>query len=105
MEVWYHCKPDGVLHYIIDVQGTPVRRHVDQIRPVGDKVQGNIILLPMHQRFHISSSEGTALIFGTQKRAEAMSSKELEQGIGFIFRTGVPSADVCGSRSILQSSS
>ncbi|GFV54012.1 uncharacterized protein K02A2.6 [Trichonephila clavipes] len=28
---------DGVLHYIIDVQGTLVRRHVDQIRPVGDK--------------------------------------------------------------------
>ncbi|GFU23753.1 uncharacterized protein K02A2.6 [Trichonephila clavipes] len=26
---------DGVLHYIIDVQGTLVRRHVDQIRPVG----------------------------------------------------------------------
>ncbi|GFX92286.1 uncharacterized protein K02A2.6 [Trichonephila clavipes] len=24
---------DGVLHYIIDVQGTLVRRHVDQIRP------------------------------------------------------------------------
>ncbi|GFV13392.1 transposon Tf2-6 polyprotein [Trichonephila clavipes] len=34
---------DGVLHYIIDVQGTLVRRHVDQIRPVGDKVQENII--------------------------------------------------------------
>ncbi|GFU68692.1 transposon Tf2-6 polyprotein [Trichonephila clavipes] len=28
---------DGVLHYIIDVQGTLVRRHVDQIRPVGIK--------------------------------------------------------------------
>ncbi|GFX74229.1 uncharacterized protein K02A2.6 [Trichonephila clavipes] len=41
---------DGVLHYIIDVQGTLVRRHVDQIRPVGDKVQENIIPL-MHQRF------------------------------------------------------
>ncbi|GFW63077.1 uncharacterized protein K02A2.6 [Trichonephila clavipes] len=41
---------DGVLHYIIDVQGTLVRRHVDQIRS--------------------------------------------EQGIGFIFRTGVPSTDV-----------
>ncbi|GFW11974.1 uncharacterized protein K02A2.6 [Trichonephila clavipes] len=26
---------DGVLHYIIDVQGTLVRRHVDQIRSVG----------------------------------------------------------------------
>ncbi|GFR08755.1 t-complex protein 1 subunit delta [Trichonephila clavata] len=29
---------DGVLHYIIDVQRTLVRRHVDQIRPVGDQV-------------------------------------------------------------------
>ncbi|GFT56265.1 uncharacterized protein K02A2.6 [Trichonephila clavipes] len=35
---------DGTLHYI-DVQGTLVRRHVDQIRPVGDKVQENIIPL------------------------------------------------------------
>ncbi|GFS63420.1 transposon Tf2-9 polyprotein [Trichonephila clavipes] len=41
---------DGVLHYIIDVQGTLARRHVDQIRPVGDKVQENIISLN-HQRF------------------------------------------------------
>ncbi|GFQ70138.1 uncharacterized protein K02A2.6 [Trichonephila clavata] len=29
---------DGVPHYIIDVQGTLVRRHVDQIRSVGDQV-------------------------------------------------------------------
>lgn len=30
---------DGALHYTVNVQGTLVRRHVDQIRPVGDKVQ------------------------------------------------------------------
>ncbi|GFQ89717.1 uncharacterized protein K02A2.6 [Trichonephila clavata] len=41
---------DGVLHYIIDVQGTLVRRHVDQIRSVGDQVQENIIPI-IHQRF------------------------------------------------------
>ncbi|GFW56231.1 uncharacterized protein TNCV_4064461 [Trichonephila clavipes] len=50
MEVWYHCKPESVLHYIIDVHGTLVRQYVDQIRPVGDKVQENIITL-IHQRF------------------------------------------------------
>ncbi|GFR06294.1 uncharacterized protein K02A2.6, partial [Trichonephila clavata] len=41
---------DGVLHYIIDVQGTLVRRRVDQIRPVGDQVQETIIPI-IHQRF------------------------------------------------------
>jgi hypothetical protein len=30
---------DGALHYTINVQGTLVRRHIDQIRPVGDKVK------------------------------------------------------------------
>ncbi|GFU12133.1 uncharacterized protein K02A2.6 [Trichonephila clavipes] len=59
---------DGILHYIIDVQGTLVRRHVDQIRPVGDKVQENIIPL-MHQRFPSSEvREKTTLIFSMQKR-------------------------------------
>ncbi|GFR21515.1 uncharacterized protein K02A2.6 [Trichonephila clavata] len=41
---------DGMLHYIIDVQGTLVRRHVDQIRPMGDQEQENIIPI-IHQRF------------------------------------------------------
>ncbi|GFU53701.1 transposon Tf2-6 polyprotein [Trichonephila clavipes] len=51
---------DGVLHYIIDDQGTLVRRHVDQIRPVGDKVQENIIV--MHQIFHHQVQENNSNI-------------------------------------------
>ncbi|GFT87225.1 uncharacterized protein K02A2.6 [Trichonephila clavipes] len=59
---------DGVLHYIIDVQGTLVRRHADQIRPVGIKCKKNIIPL-MHQRFPSSEVlRKTTLIFSMQKR-------------------------------------
>ena len=30
---------DGELHYTVDVQGSLLRRHVDQIRPTGDRVE------------------------------------------------------------------
>ncbi|GFW57776.1 uncharacterized protein K02A2.6 [Trichonephila clavipes] len=78
---------DGVLHYIIDVQGTLVRRHVDQIRPVGDKVQENIIPL-MHQRFPENNSN-----IQHAETAEDIS-KDLNKELGSSFIQGVPSTDV-----------
>ncbi|GFV24104.1 uncharacterized protein K02A2.6 [Trichonephila clavipes] len=68
MEVWYHSNQDGVLHYIIDVQGTLVRRHVDQIRPVGDKSTKKNIVPLYAQRFPSSEVRETTLIFSMQKR-------------------------------------
>ncbi|GFW19290.1 uncharacterized protein K02A2.6 [Trichonephila clavipes] len=83
---------DGVLHYIIDVQGTLVRRHVDQIRPVGDKVQGNIIPL-MHQRFPSSEVRENKSNIQHAETAEDIS-KDLNKELGSSSVQGVPSTDV-----------
>ncbi|CAL1270593.1 unnamed protein product [Larinioides sclopetarius] len=45
---------DGALHYTIEVQGTLVRRHVDQIRPVGDQVQETDQIPNIRHRFSAS---------------------------------------------------
>ncbi|GFW40513.1 hypothetical protein TNCV_2834211 [Trichonephila clavipes] len=66
-------------------KGTLVRPHVDQIRPVGDKVQENIIPL-MHQRFPSSEVRENNSNIQHAETAEDIS-KGSEQGIGFIFRT------------------
>ncbi|GFV28886.1 uncharacterized protein K02A2.6 [Trichonephila clavipes] len=58
---------DGVLHYIIDVQGTLVRRHVDQIRSVGIKCKKTSFHLCTRD-FHHQRFEKTTLIFSMQKR-------------------------------------
>ncbi|GBN42617.1 hypothetical protein AVEN_91879-1 [Araneus ventricosus] len=42
---------DGALHYTVEVQGTLVRRHVDQIRPVDDQVQNNDFVPNLNRRF------------------------------------------------------
>ncbi|GFW62895.1 transposon Tf2-9 polyprotein [Trichonephila clavipes] len=83
---------DGVLHYIIDVQGTLVRRHVDQIRPVGDKVQENIIPL-MHQRFPSSEVRENNSNIQHSETAEDIS-KDLNKELGSSSVQGVPSTDV-----------
>ncbi|GFW21110.1 uncharacterized protein K02A2.6 [Trichonephila clavipes] len=83
---------DGVLHYIIDVQGTLVRRHVDQIRPVGDKVQENIIPL-MHQRFPSSEVRENNSNIQHAETAEDIS-KYLNKELGSSSVQGVPSTDV-----------
>ncbi|GFW99387.1 uncharacterized protein K02A2.6 [Trichonephila clavipes] len=83
---------DGVLHYIIDVQGTLVRRHVDQIRPVGDKVQENIIPL-MHQRFPSSEVRENNSNIQHAETAENIS-KDLNKELGSSSVQGVPSTDV-----------
>ncbi|GFW42104.1 transposon Tf2-9 polyprotein [Trichonephila clavipes] len=83
---------DGVLHYIIEVQGTLVRRHVDQIRPVGDKVQENIIPL-IHQRF--PSAEVRENNSNTQHAETAGDiSKDLNKELGSSSVQGGPSTDV-----------
>ncbi|GFT65482.1 transposon Tf2-8 polyprotein [Trichonephila clavipes] len=63
---------DGVLHYIIDVQGTLVRRHVDQIRPVGIKCKKT--------SFHLCTRD--FIIRGSNKE------------LGSSSVQGVPSTDV-----------
>ncbi|GFX71383.1 transposon Tf2-6 polyprotein [Trichonephila clavipes] len=83
---------DGVLHYIIDVQGTLVRRHVDQIRPVGDKVQENIIPR-MHQRFPSSEVRENNSNIQHAETAEDIS-KDLNKELGSSSVQGVPSTDV-----------
>ncbi|GFV60535.1 uncharacterized protein K02A2.6 [Trichonephila clavipes] len=83
---------DGVLHYIIDVQGTLVRRHVDQIRSVGDKVQENIIPL-MHQRFTSSEVRENNSNIQHAETAEDIS-KDLNKELGSSSVQGVPSTDV-----------
>ncbi|GFX83770.1 uncharacterized protein K02A2.6 [Trichonephila clavipes] len=83
---------DGVLHYIIDVQGTLVRRHVDQIRSVGDKVQENIIPL-MHQRFPSSEVRENNSNIQHAETAEDIS-KDRNKELGSSSVQGVPSTDV-----------
>ncbi|GFW91561.1 uncharacterized protein K02A2.6 [Trichonephila clavipes] len=83
---------DSVLHYIIDVQGTLVRRHVDQIRPVGDKVQENIIPL-MHQRFPSSEVRENNSNIQHAETAEDIS-KDRNKELGSSSVQGVPSTDV-----------
>ncbi|GFT85779.1 uncharacterized protein K02A2.6 [Trichonephila clavipes] len=83
---------DGVLHYIIDVQGTLVRRHVDQIHPVGDKVQENIIPL-MHQRFPSSEVRENNSNIQHAETAEDIS-KDRNKELGSSSVQGVPSTDV-----------
>ncbi|GFT40934.1 transposon Tf2-8 polyprotein [Trichonephila clavipes] len=82
----------GVLHYIIDVQGTLVRRHVDQIRPVGDRVQENIIPL-MHQRFPSSEVRENNSNIQHAETAEDIS-KDLNKELGSSSVQGEPSTDV-----------
>ncbi|GFT72185.1 uncharacterized protein K02A2.6 [Trichonephila clavipes] len=79
---------DGVLHYIIDVQGTLVRRHFDQIRPVGDKVQENIIPL-MHQRFPSSEVRENNSNIQHAETAEDIS-KDRNKELGSSSVQGVP---------------
>ncbi|GFT56783.1 uncharacterized protein K02A2.6 [Trichonephila clavipes] len=86
---------DGVLHYIIDVQGTLVRRHVDQIRPVGDRVQENIIPL-MHQRFPSSEVRENNSNIQHAETAEDIS-KDRNKELGSSSVQGVPSTDVAVS--------
>ncbi|GFX80083.1 uncharacterized protein K02A2.6 [Trichonephila clavipes] len=83
---------DGVLHYIIDVQGTLVRAHVDQVCPVEDKVQENIIPL-IRQRFPAAVvRENNSNIQHAETTKDI--SKDLNKELGSSSVQGVPSTDV-----------
>ncbi|GFR18077.1 uncharacterized protein TNCT_594661 [Trichonephila clavata] len=82
----------GVLHYIIDVQGTLVRQHVDQIRPVGDQVQENIIPI-IHQRFPLAEVRENNSDIQHAETAEDIS-KDPNKELGLSSVQGVPSTDV-----------
>ncbi|GFU80645.1 uncharacterized protein K02A2.6 [Trichonephila clavipes] len=92
LRAMHKYEKDGVLHYIIDVQGTLVRRHVDQIRSVGDKVQENIIPL-MHQRFPSSEVRENNSNIQHAETAEDIS-KDRNKELGSSSVQGVPSTDV-----------
>ncbi|GFQ88129.1 transposon Tf2-9 polyprotein [Trichonephila clavata] len=83
---------DGVLHYIIDVQGILVRRHVDQIRPVGDQVQETIIPI-IHQRFPSAGVRENNSDIQHAETAEDIS-KDPNKELGSSSVQGVPSTDV-----------
>ncbi|GFV04766.1 uncharacterized protein K02A2.6 [Trichonephila clavipes] len=91
---------DGVLHYIIDVQGTLVRRHVDQIHPVGGIKCKKTSFHLCTRDFHHQRFKGTTLIFSMQKRPGKIFLRIRNKELGSSSVQGVPSTDVCGSRSI-----
>ncbi|GBO10588.1 Uncharacterized protein K02A2.6 [Araneus ventricosus] len=74
---------DGVLHYTVEVQGTVVRRHVDQIRPVGDHVQENDFIPNVHRRFPATDVRETISNLQLSETAENPSSQvpNEEQGL------------------------
>ncbi|GFW19344.1 uncharacterized protein K02A2.6 [Trichonephila clavipes] len=85
---------DSVLHYIINVQGTLVRRHDDQISPVGDKVPENIIPL-IHQRFPSAEvPENNSNIPHAESAGDI--SKDLNKELGSSSVQGVPSTNDLG---------
>ncbi|GFQ71975.1 uncharacterized protein K02A2.6 [Trichonephila clavata] len=83
---------DGVLHYIIHVQGTLVRRHVDQISPAGDEVRENIIPI-IHQRFPLAEVRENNSDIQHAETAEDIS-KDPNKELGSSSVQGVPSTDV-----------
>ncbi|GFR26590.1 uncharacterized protein K02A2.6 [Trichonephila clavata] len=83
---------DGVLQYIIDVQGTLVRRHVDQIRSVGDQVQENVIPI-IHQRFASAEVRENNSDIQHAETAEDIS-KDPKKELGSSSVQGVPLTDV-----------
>ncbi|GFY51045.1 uncharacterized protein K02A2.6 [Trichonephila inaurata madagascariensis] len=80
---------DDLLHYILDVLGTLVRRYADQIPSVGDQVQENIILI-IHQRFPPTGVRENNTTIHHAETAED-NSKDLNKEL---VSSSVPSTDV-----------
>ncbi|GFV10066.1 hypothetical protein TNCV_3454551 [Trichonephila clavipes] len=74
-------------------KGTLVRRHVDQIRSVGDKVQENIIPL-MHQRFPSSEVRENNSNIQHAETAEDISKDRNKRWSSSSVQVRVPSTDV-----------
>ncbi|GBM91600.1 Uncharacterized protein K02A2.6 [Araneus ventricosus] len=85
---------DGVLHYTVEVQGTLVRRHVDQIRPVGDHVQENDFIPNVHRRFSATDVRESNQNLQHAETAENPSSQVPNEEQGSSSTSAVPSTDV-----------
>ncbi|GBM07216.1 Uncharacterized protein K02A2.6 [Araneus ventricosus] len=85
---------DGVLHYTVEVQGTLVRRHVDQIRPVGDHVQENDFIPNIHRRFPSTDVRESNQNLQYAETAENPSSQVPNEEQGSSSTSAVPSTDV-----------
>ncbi|GBO02098.1 Uncharacterized protein K02A2.6 [Araneus ventricosus] len=85
---------DGVLHYTIEVQRTLVRRHVDQIRPVGDHVQENDFILNVHRRFSATDVRERNSSLQHAETAENPYSQVPNEEQGPSSISAVPSTDV-----------
>ncbi|GBM69241.1 Uncharacterized protein K02A2.6 [Araneus ventricosus] len=85
---------DGVLHYTVEVQGTLVRRHVDQIRPVGDHVQENDFIPNVHRRFPSTDVRESNQNLQYAETAENPSSQVPNEEQGSSSTSAVPSTDV-----------
>ncbi|GBN92806.1 hypothetical protein AVEN_52800-1, partial [Araneus ventricosus] len=85
---------DGVLHYTVEVQGTLVRRHVDQIRPVGDHVQENDFIPNVHRRFPSTDVRESNQNLQHAETAENPSSQVPNEEQGSSSTSAVPSTDV-----------
>ncbi|GBO36404.1 Uncharacterized protein K02A2.6 [Araneus ventricosus] len=85
---------DGVLHYTVEVQGTLVRRHVDQIRPVGDHVQENDFIPNVHRRFSATDVRESNQNLQYAETAENPSSQVPNEEQGASSTSAVPSTDV-----------
>ncbi|GBN53341.1 hypothetical protein AVEN_221593-1 [Araneus ventricosus] len=82
---------DGVLHYTVEVQGILVRRHVDQIHPVGDHVQKNYFIPNVHRRFSAANVRESN---SNLQHTENPSSRVPNEEQGPSFTSAVPSNDV-----------
>ncbi|GBL90712.1 hypothetical protein AVEN_219372-1 [Araneus ventricosus] len=85
---------DGVLHYTVEVQGTLVRRHVDQIRPVGDHVQENDFISNVHRRFPATDVRERNQNLQHAETAENPFSQVPNEEQGPSSTSAVPSTDV-----------
>ncbi|GBN45088.1 hypothetical protein AVEN_98139-1 [Araneus ventricosus] len=85
---------DGVLHYTVEVQGTLVRRHVDQIRPVGDHVQENDFIPNVHRRFPATDVRESNSNLQHAETAQSPSSKVPNEEQGPSSTPAVLSTDV-----------
>ncbi|GBL78639.1 hypothetical protein AVEN_65218-1 [Araneus ventricosus] len=76
---------DGALHYTVEVQRTLVRRHVDQIHPVGDQVQENDFIPNVHSRFPATDVRESNSNLQHAETAENPFSSSPERRTRFLF--------------------
>ncbi|CAL1280831.1 unnamed protein product [Larinioides sclopetarius] len=85
---------DGALHYTIEVQGTLVRRHVDQIRPVGDQVQETDQIPNIRHKFSASDVRESDPNIQHAETAENPTPQVPSEERDFSPRSTEPSTDI-----------